>query len=115
VGSAGIRYSCAGICCSTSRQALIFKRRHTQQSWSPWSRLPAEPQTVHLSVGFGLSSGRNSADGRTSAITGISNTGSAFFFGTLMTATSLCQIPKSQTTATRVVEINFSSGTYAAR
>lgn len=51
-------YSAIGICCSMSRQALIFKRRQTQQSDSDCSVAPFEPQTRHWNVfrGFGSNS-----------------------------------------------------------
>jgi hypothetical protein len=37
-----------GACCSMSRQALIFKRRQTQQSGSDPASVVVAPQTVHL-------------------------------------------------------------------
>ncbi len=42
-------YSWAGICCSTSRQALIFSRRHTQQRGSAEPEAVSEPHTMHFS------------------------------------------------------------------
>ena len=45
-GNAG-DYSCAGICCSISFQALIFKRRQTQQSGSSPGIEVSAPQTEH--------------------------------------------------------------------
>src|SRR5579863_1762640 len=41
-------YSCAGICCSTSRQALIFSRRHTQHSCSAPPAGVSAAHTTHL-------------------------------------------------------------------
>ncbi len=43
-------YSCAGICWSDSRHALIFKRRQTQQSPSAELGAHGEPQTTHFAV-----------------------------------------------------------------
>ncbi len=47
-------YSCADICWSESRHALIFKRRHTQQrssdSCGPVSGVHDPPHTPHLFV-----------------------------------------------------------------
>jgi hypothetical protein len=52
------RYSCAEACWSESRQALIFKRRQTQQSSSSGDcevaeEAQAEPQTAHFLWGAG--------------------------------------------------------------
>ena len=41
-------YSCAGICCSTSRQALILSLRHTQQSGSAAPEGVSAEHTTHL-------------------------------------------------------------------
>lgn len=41
-------YSCAGICCSTSRHALIFSLRHTQQRGSGVAEGASAPHTPHL-------------------------------------------------------------------
>jgi hypothetical protein len=41
------RYSCAGICTSASRQALNFKRRHTQHSPSVELGAHSPPQITH--------------------------------------------------------------------
>jgi hypothetical protein len=41
-------YSWAGICCSTSRQALILSLRHTQQSGSAAPEGVSAPHTTHL-------------------------------------------------------------------
>ncbi|SPF39957.1 hypothetical protein SBA4_2460007 [Candidatus Sulfopaludibacter sp. SbA4] len=49
------RYSCAGICCSISRHALIFKRRHTQQSGSPTPLAVSAPHTEQTGPFFRLS------------------------------------------------------------
>src|ERR1035437_9990494 len=44
-------YSCIGICCSISRQALIFSLRHTQHSGSPAAAtVVSAPHTEHLSA-----------------------------------------------------------------
>ena len=43
-------YSCAGICCSISRQALIFKRRQTQHSGSAAAMVVSAPHTEHLAA-----------------------------------------------------------------
>jgi hypothetical protein len=53
--SLALDYSCAGICCSLSRQALIFKRRQTQQSCSGSSEDVSAPHTVHFRVFFNWS------------------------------------------------------------
>ena len=45
-----------GICCSISRQALIFSLRQTQQSGSPAARpVVSAPQTEHFSTFFSRS------------------------------------------------------------
>lgn len=43
-------YSLSGSCISTSRQALIFRRRHTQQRSSDSLLAPASPQTLQSNV-----------------------------------------------------------------
>src|ERR1019366_4897594 len=44
-------YSCIGICCSISRQTLIFSLRHTQHSGSPAARtVVSAPHTEHFST-----------------------------------------------------------------
>ncbi len=46
-----LTYSCAGTCCSTSRHALIFRRRQTQHSCSEALGLASAPQTSHRTTG----------------------------------------------------------------
>src|ERR1035437_2504284 len=46
----GRRYSCAGICCSLSCQALILRRRQTQHSGSPPASEASAPQTEHFAA-----------------------------------------------------------------
>jgi hypothetical protein len=54
-------YSCAEICWSESRHALIFRRRHTQQRFSssgtcgPVKGIQGAPQTAHGFDGAGRS------------------------------------------------------------
>ena len=48
-------YSCTGICCSISRQALIFSRRHTQQSGSSPPAVVSAPHTEHATAFFSRS------------------------------------------------------------
>jgi hypothetical protein len=53
-------YSCADICWSVSRQALIFKRRQTQQrsssaGWGPVSGVQEAPHTAHRFAAMGRS------------------------------------------------------------
>jgi hypothetical protein len=54
-------YSCADICWSESRHALIFKRRHTQHRFSssaiggPVRGMQAAPHTAHAFDGAGRS------------------------------------------------------------
>jgi hypothetical protein len=45
-------YSCAGICCSISRQALILRRRQTQHSGSATPVAVSAPQTEHRTAFF---------------------------------------------------------------
>ena len=46
-------YSCMGVCCSISRQALILRRRQTQQSGSLAAKtMVSAPQTAHLAAFF---------------------------------------------------------------
>ena len=47
-------YSWIGACCSISRQALIFSRRHTQHRSSCDDGLPGEPQTTQREGRFGF-------------------------------------------------------------
>lgn len=56
-GAGGRRaaYSWAGICCSMSRQALILRRRQTQQSGSEPVPGASAPHTVHLESFFNRS------------------------------------------------------------
>jgi hypothetical protein len=51
----GDRYSCAGICCSLSRHALILRRRQTQQSASSPTPALSPPQTEQARTFFTLS------------------------------------------------------------
>jgi hypothetical protein len=46
----GLDYSCAAICESVSRHALIFNRRHTQHKPSVEFGAHSVPQTVHLAM-----------------------------------------------------------------
>ena len=48
-------YSWAGICCSDSYHALIFKRRQTQQRCSAEFEAHSAPQTTHFPLGGSLS------------------------------------------------------------
>jgi len=46
----GRNYSWAGICCSISRHALIFRRRQTQHNGSSAAIVVSAPQTEHFTV-----------------------------------------------------------------
>ena len=48
-------YSWAGICCSDSYQALIFRRRHTQHRCSAEFDAHSAPHTTHFAAGGNLS------------------------------------------------------------
>ena len=62
-----------GICCSISRQALIFKRRHTQQRGSLPTVVVSPPHTEHfatLVVSLSLEIDRLACSSRSAGTTG---------------------------------------------
>jgi hypothetical protein len=67
-----------GACCSMSRQALIFSRRHTQQRSSCDDGLPGEPQTTQREGAFDLST---TIEALALAMISLGTTGSVFGCG----------------------------------
>ena len=102
------RYSWAGICCSISRQALIFSRRQTQHKGSAATMVVSAPQTEHLTA-LVRRSGEIArlACSRISAGTSVSGFGCAFRFMRLQVLFSLWQMSRPETSAQRFPSVSL--------